>query len=151
MKNAPFTTTLRSYSTCIKTVDPQGKKISGTGLFFNLRIKGKGNVPLLIANKHLVAETEKGSFSLPTTTQNGTPSKKPCVYAFEEGFSQHWIAHPNENIDLSILPLKDFIAAARRTKRRVSIKALSEKDLPKKSPFWLVIKDLLEEYKPLLA
>ena len=59
-------------TTRIETEDEKGCIFSGTGFFFNLKVKD-GVVPLLVTNKHVVKGMKKGVFRFTTADENGNP------------------------------------------------------------------------------
>lgn len=91
---------------------PGGKIGTGTGFFYSLNRQGDQHVPVIITNKHVVQNALKGRFFL--TLQNGTGG--PDVgrsEAFELiNFESCWTHHPDEAIDLCVMPLAPLLRQA---------------------------------------
>ena len=95
-------------TTRIETYDANGNGYSGTGFFFRLEIDGNKKVPLVVTNKHVVRGMAKGFFILTKADSNGNPMHKDHVKIEIEKFEQNWIFHPDDNVDLCVLPVANI-------------------------------------------
>lgn len=91
----------------INTKTADGKTSTGTGFFFHFK-HGSSEVPVLITNKHVVSGSVQGSFSIHKSIvdENGkaSPSEESFNIVFDEGFHQQWFFHPEEDVDLCLMP-----------------------------------------------
>lgn len=96
-------------TTRIETFDFLGNSYSGTGFFFNLLVDDKV-VPLLVTNKHVVRGMKSGRFIL---TEKGDQDNPLYTQHFpivlDDGFENYWISHPDDSIDLCVLPINPLI------------------------------------------
>lgn len=92
-------------TTRIETYDANGNGYSGTGFFFKLRIDENKKVPLVVTNKHVARGMTKGFFILTKADTNGNPMHKDHVKIEIDQFEQNWIFHPDDNVDLCVLPV----------------------------------------------
>lgn len=96
----------------IETTSVNGNQFSGTGFIFNLTIDDK-IIPLIITNKHVVKEMDRGIFMLTEKDQQEMPiytNHYPIV--IEHEFERHWIMHPDPQIDLCVMPLNPILEKA---------------------------------------
>jgi len=84
-------------------------KGTGTGFFYEFQI-GENKVPVIITNKHVIknpklGDAKKGKiiFKLKNELGEWEVGSKFAVHV--ENFSENWIMHPEDNIDLCIYPL----------------------------------------------
>ena len=91
MNNLSIYEQLNFSTTRIETEDEKGCVYSGTGFFFNLKVKD-GIVPLLVTNKHVVKGMKKGVFRFTTADENGNPKcTEHFIITYESSFEQMWI------------------------------------------------------------
>ena len=100
-------------TTRIETEDEKGCTYSGTGFFCNLKVKD-GIVPLLVTNKHVVKGMKKGVFRFTTADENGNPKcTEHFTITYESSFEKMWILHPENEVDLCVLPILPLINEAK--------------------------------------
>lgn len=96
-----------------------GKRGTGTGFFFSFATQGDKHVPALVTNKHLIEGAVRGRFHLSTADKDGNPVYSAHeVFAFD-GFQQFWIPHPEEDIDLCVMPIAPILERANQAGKRL--------------------------------
>lgn len=95
-----------AFSTTRIVCDENNDSATGTGFFFNFS-KEESDVflPAIVTNKHVVNNSQRGKFQLPTANEEDKPELGKYSTVEVEDFSNKWINHPNPSIDLCILPL----------------------------------------------
>jgi V8-like Glu-specific endopeptidase len=66
------------------------------------------HVPAIVTNKHVVRDAKNGRFIFTLSDNNGDPSSQLLKYELNN-FEQQWIMHPENNVDLCILPIGQFL------------------------------------------
>ena len=84
---------------------------TGTGFFFIFTINNN-EVPVIVTNKHVVKNSIKGNFRLSLADTNGNWIKNSYIDINCEEFEEMWIMHPEENIDLCIMPIASLLQKA---------------------------------------
>lgn len=101
------------YTTVLmETETPDGKKSLGTSFFFGYE-DDLGILIVLVTNKHVVENTKSGKFSF-FVSQNDVPIIGEKVDFTVPNFAGLWHFHPNENIDIAILPVVEIIDAVNK-------------------------------------
>jgi len=115
---------------------------SGTGFFFRFPISQTHHAPVIITNKHVVLNAEKGRFYLHTMNETGDPNlnSPPFIVEFDN-FQDIWIFHPDENVDLCIMPIAPLIHYANNRGIKLFYKAFGPDLIPDLS--------MLEELTPI--
>src|SRR5438309_1800092 len=82
-----------------------GTVATGTGFFFKfLREENGRHVPAIVTNKHVVRDASLGWFHLTRADSNGHPIDNSHYAVPIDSFESRWIPHPDNDIDLCILP-----------------------------------------------
>lgn len=89
-----------------------GGVTTGTGFFFNLLKNGESHVPVIVTNKHVVAEAVEGAFTLTRKAADGSPDIGQHVTLTMGDFEKRWIGHPADDVDLAIMPVAPLLAEA---------------------------------------
>ena len=115
---------------------------SGTGFFFRFPISQKEHIPVIVTNKHVVLDADKGYFYLHTKDQSGNLNlnSPPLIVEFDN-FRNMWIFHPDKNVDLCVMPIAPLIHSANMRKLKLFYKAFGPDLIPEVSK--------LEELTPL--
>jgi hypothetical protein len=100
-------------TTRIETKDANGNSYSGTGFFFSYHNEGK-TIPCIITNKHVVEGMTTGCFRLTKADANGSPLYKEHFHVQIDQFEQHWIFHPDSNVDLCVFPFGQIVNLAQK-------------------------------------
>jgi hypothetical protein len=99
------------YSTVRITCDSSdGKGQTGTGFFYST----SRNEWLLITNYHVIRNSEIGEFTLTEGDKYNEPIVGSGIKRKIENFSERWIRHPNEEVDLCAMPMMPIIQEIRR-------------------------------------
>lgn len=77
---------------------------TGTGFFFNFNIDGQ-KIPFVVTNKHVVRGMEEGVFFMTEDDGNGLPLYTSHVKISTTDFENAWLMHPDNSIDLCIMPM----------------------------------------------
>ena len=102
---------------------------TGTGFFFIFTINNN-EVPVIVTNKHVVKNSIKGNFRLSLADTNGNWIKKSYIDINCEEFEEMWIMHPEENIDLCIMPIASLLQKAQEMGKNLYFKALDKTIIP---------------------
>lgn len=87
---------------------PGGGVGTGTGFIFRVRADSSETVILLITNKHVIEGSVRGRIRF--TLSKGEYPNYDSHKAFTiDEFPNHWVAHPNPEVDLCALPLAPYI------------------------------------------
>jgi hypothetical protein len=92
---------------------------TGTGFFFRIREKDDGSfIPVIVTNKHVIKDAIKGKLRLTYSNSAGLPDIGNNTNIIFEEFEQRWTNHPDENIDLCVLPLAPINEIAKKQGRK---------------------------------
>lgn len=100
-------------TTRIETSDKNGNNYSGTGFFFSFKLDETTTIPLIITNKHVVKRMSEGRFLFTVADKDGNPEYKNHHAIEFFNFEEAWIFHPDDNVDLCVLPLANVLRAAK--------------------------------------
>src|SRR5258708_571264 len=96
----------------IEIENADGQRGTGTGFFCSFANQGDKHVPVIVTNKHVVDGAVRGRFHLSTANADGNPVYTAHeVFAFEE-FQQYWVPHPEEEVDLCVMPIAPILERA---------------------------------------
>lgn len=113
----------------IETTVPGGRS-TGTGFFFNFcedQATGE-HIPVIVTNKHVIKDSITGTLffsSIDSSNQN-----KEHVSIKIDNFESQWILHPNQNVDLAILPIANLYRQTKNAHKQLLRAALSKSDIP---------------------
>ena len=87
---------------------------TGTGFFFNFLEDEVNNthVPVVVTNKHVIKNADKGRLIFTKTNEKGEPINTQHFTLYFENFEGFWKHHPNTDVDLCAMPIAPFINAA---------------------------------------
>ena len=98
----------------IRILAADGKEASiGTG-FFVTEIPVDGNDPFLVTNKHVVGKFNKAQFIFCAADSDNKPIDSAHVTITVSNLQDRIIPHPDDNVDLCFINLKDAIDQASR-------------------------------------
>lgn len=122
-----------TYSTIrIECEDINGKLSTGTGYFFNFRVnKETGDcIPVLITNKHVIQNAKKGRLIFTKASKDGTPMDTEHYYATFIDFENQWKMHPDNDVDLCVLPIANIFKKTKTANINLAIAPLDMSMLP---------------------
>jgi hypothetical protein len=103
-----------------------GQGSTGTGFFYTLNRNGGKGVPVIVTNKHVIADANKGRFLLTLQDKNGGPAVG-SYRAFElDSFAQRWVPHPDATIDLCVMPIAPLFQDATHTNTKFFFASLEK-------------------------
>lgn len=83
-----------------------GKVSTGTGFFFNFSFEDLDvQVPVIVTNKHVVEDSVLGRIHITLQNDSGGPDLGNHKGILFNEFENLWIKHPEDEVDLCILPL----------------------------------------------
>lgn len=101
------------YSTVrIECVLQDGGVSTGTGFFFRFNETEENHTPAIVTNKHVVDGAVKGKFIFTKADHEGNPINTEHVSVELDSFQSRWIYHPEQEIDLCILPIAPLLHEA---------------------------------------
>ena len=113
MANLSIVEQLCYSTTRIGTIDAENNSYSGTGFFFSCQIDEKTEITLIVTNKHVVNGMITGYFKLTKADAKGNPIHKEHFQIQIDQFEQQWIFHPNDDVDLCVLPFAQILNIAK--------------------------------------
>jgi|SRR5699024_1342627 len=79
---------------------------TGTGFFYKFLEKEDGSyIPAIVTNKHVVKNARQGRFLITLADSSGGPDSTRYLPVMVEDFEKQWINHPEQDVDLCILPI----------------------------------------------
>ena len=123
-----------AHSTVRIECDLSGGEVgTGTGFFYSLNRNGAQHIPVIVTNKHVVEGAVKGRFLL--TLHNGTDGPAiGKVQAYElDSFHSRWLPHPDNDVDLCVMPIAPLLHEAEKTNTRFFFLTLDKDLIPKAS------------------
>ena len=100
---------------------------TGTGFLYNFGgVQGLNETITLVTNKHVIANSKCGKLQFCSS-----PNKvEPCDTVhqdliFENSFCQHWIPHPDAEVDLTFMYLGSYLAIWANEKRWIYCKCIA--------------------------
>lgn len=99
------------YSTVkINCISSNGNRRTGTGFFYST----SRNEWLLVTNNHLIQDSKTGKFTLTEGDKYNEPIPGSGIERKIDNFSEKWIRHPDQAVDLCAMPLMPVITEIRR-------------------------------------
>jgi V8-like Glu-specific endopeptidase len=98
------------YSTVrIECTLSDGRGSTGTGFFFRFLDNGNSYVPCIVTNKHVVEGAVQGRILFTLSDNEGNPLNTNHHTVNINDFNSRWINHPENEVDLCILPIGPVI------------------------------------------
>ena len=85
---------------------------SGTGFFYRFVYNGDSHVPTIVTNKHVIEGSLSGSFVLTERDDDENPIYGKYQRFDFDDFQSQWILHPDEEVDLCVMPIAPIIHQA---------------------------------------
>lgn len=117
-------------TTRIETYYADGRFSRGTGFFFSFNFEDGKNIVVIATNKHVVKDGVRGRFRVTLTGSNGEPDFSTHIPIELDHFEERWIPHPNDDVDLCILPMGNIFSQTRAFFRHIN-----ENDIPSLDEF----------------
>lgn len=131
MRVTTFADQLFFCTTRIEAVDAAGSASVGTGFFFIHQEDGKGEVPVLVTNRHVIQNTVTGTIFLTQMLEGEPVLGKGINLAISPEYWRGWHCHPNPDIDVAILALEGLFADVKaQTNMDFYVKALESSLIP---------------------
>ena len=89
----------------IETELHDGGLYTGTGFYMNFLLKGDSCVPVIITNKHVVANAKIGRIHVTFAKDDGSPDPDKHQKFEFDNFEQQCVKHPDPEIDLVAFPI----------------------------------------------
>jgi hypothetical protein len=109
-----------------------GATSMGTGFFFHFKVDDQNLFPVLITNKHVVANAVSGEFLVHETAidpdGHHIPAEMSCRVIFTE-FEKPWIGHPGDT-DICGMPLAPLQQSVRKQGTEMFYAPIDESILP---------------------
>lgn len=114
----------------IETTMYDGRGSTGTGFYMNFLESEGIAYPVIITNKHVVANASIGKFHVTLSTDDGLPDTgKHRQFQFAN-FERQCIKHPDPNIDLVAFPIGPLLNQAQQSGERLFYTPLPTKLIP---------------------
>jgi len=120
----------------IETTTPVGIS-TGTGFFFNFKenkITGE-HIPAIVTNKHVVKDSITGKLRFSIKDSSGNPITGKYFDLIVENFENSWIKHPEDDVDLCILPIANIHRKIQKSKCELYYVSLQKELIPSASEF----------------
>lgn len=116
----------------ISSVLADGSTSIGTGFIFNFLIENSGDriVPAIVTNRHVVEGAVRTEFVLTCTDPSGRPSPKSRINFQITRTEGTWINHPDDSVDLCVLPIAPMVQMAINQGHRFFYRALDKGLIP---------------------
>lgn len=103
---------------------------SGTGFFFQFPLTDKQAIPIVITNKHVVSDAERGKFYLNAMDDKGKPVIGQPLTVEMDNFKNQWLYHPEDSVDLCVMPVAPIFNLIAQSGKRVFYKAFAPDSIP---------------------
>ncbi|MHC3135142.1 S1 family peptidase [Acinetobacter nosocomialis] len=89
----------------IETTLHNGGIATGSGFYMHFLNKGENAVPVIITNKHVIANAKTGQFHITLAKNDGLPDIGNHLKFQIPNFEESFVKHPNPDIDLAAFPI----------------------------------------------
>lgn len=105
---------------------------TGTGFFFELKhdAEKKMGIPVIVTNKHVIHNALTGKLRFSLKDSDGNPLWGDSLEVQFDNFEQAWIMHPEEDVDLCILPIASIHQDIRKDKKELLYATLTVDNIP---------------------
>ena len=105
---------------------------TGTGFFFSFLLENNQQIPVIVTNKHVIENAVSGKFILTKSDKNGNPQTGSYERLQFDNFESLWIKHPEEDVDLAVMPIANIYREAERLGISFFIPPLNDTLIPNK-------------------
>lgn len=102
----------------------------GTGFFFAFEGGEGKQIPVIVTNKHVVKGAETGHLIFSLCDEDGNIALNQRNTYEINNFEKAWIQHPDENVDLCVMPIAQFYAKYKPGPYKLHAVYVREKDIP---------------------
>lgn len=115
----------------IETTIPSGT-CTGTGFFFSFKYdtEAKTHIPVIVTNKHVIANAITGKLRFSLKDSDGNPLWGKYFDLHLDNFESRWIKHPNDEIDLCVLPIANIHREIEKSNVKLNYTTLTAVDIP---------------------
>ena len=114
----------------VDKIDNKGKNVKGIGTGFIVGYKWSNKEGLfLVTNKHVVKNAKKGRFFF-IQSDGKNPLLGKTFNIEVNNFKKSWFSHPDDKIDVAIMPLAKILAEIQKRNVSVFFKSISRDLLP---------------------
>jgi hypothetical protein len=117
-------------TTRIHSETNSGKVSVGTGFFFSFKVSESEHIPIIVTNCHVIEDSARGIFQLTRADENNNPMIGEFENIIIDRFEQVWLRHPNQAVDLCVMPLAPLLREAQKQNERFFFRSLDENLLP---------------------
>jgi len=103
---------------------------TGTGFFYGLNRRGDQHVPVIVTNRHVVAGAIKGRILLTLQGPDGFPAVGRWQSYELDAFESRWIPHPDDSVDLCVMPIAPLLNEANRIGQKFFFASLDKTLIP---------------------
>lgn len=118
----------------IETVTPKGI-CTGTGFFFNFLYNKESHlgIPAIVTNKHVIKDVIRGKLRFSLKDESGNPKWGQFYDLNVEDFERCWIMHPENSVDLCIMPIALIHNLVHEKNVELCYTSLTMDEIPSKS------------------
>ncbi|EUJ27711.1 Uncharacterised protein [Listeria grayi] len=120
----------------IETTIPNGIS-TGTGFFFRFKenFETGMHVPAIVTNKHVIENAITGKLRFSIADKDGHQVKGKYFDLVVKNFESLWIKHPEDDIDLCMLPIANIHAQIRQSGHELYYISLNSSLIPSSSDY----------------
>lgn len=127
MKELSVTEQLMYTTTRVECIHKDGVQSQATAFFCKLYIDKDRYYDVLVSNRHVFADLCEITFHITVASSDGNPTTEYINYRLNVNDSHHIIYHPDPNVDLAIILIRNvLIDAYEKTKKKLFYKSLSD-------------------------
>ncbi|WP_219722193.1 S1 family peptidase [Xanthomonas arboricola] len=103
---------------------------TGSGFFFNFLEENGRYVPAIVTNKHVISGARSGVLHLTKVDDQGDPLIRDHVRISIEKFEANWLHHPDERVDLCVMPIARLLSEMEQSGHHFFFRALDASLIP---------------------
>jgi len=107
----------------------------GTGFFFQFNYAENARCPVIVTNKHVVSNAQKGSLLFTICDENGYPDFTSKFSWTIEDFEKFWKFHPDQQIDLCVMPIAPLLKGMDEKNKKPFFKCTDKTLIPSEDEF----------------
>lgn len=103
---------------------------TGTGFYMNFLQQEESCIPVIVTNKHVVADSATGQFHVTLSTEDGLPDTGNHRKFQFENFEHQCIKHPDPNVDLAAFLIGPLVNQAEQSGSKLFYMPLQTELIP---------------------